>query len=76
MTKVPGTAAGAALALIRFYQRNLSPGLGNRCRYQPTCSQYASEAITRYGLLRGAWLGLRRLLRCRPFGGRGYDPVP
>lgn len=68
--------ARAALCLIRFYQRAVSPGLGVNCRYQPTCSVYAAEAIARHGLLRGAWLALKRLSRCRPLGGAGFDPVP
>jgi hypothetical protein len=68
--------ARAALSLIHGYQRAISPSLGNLCRYQPTCSHYAAEAIERYGLLRGGWLALKRLSRCRPLGGSGYDPVP
>ena len=62
--------------LIRFYQRAVSPGLGRLCRYEPSCSHYAHEAIERHGLFKGAWLSLRRLSRCRPYGGSGYDPVP
>ena len=65
------------LALIRFYQRHISPGLPPRCRFIPTCSQYAVEAIEKYGALKGGWLALRRLLRCHPFyKGNFYDPVP
>ncbi|MBE7006439.1 MAG: membrane protein insertion efficiency factor YidD [Ruminococcaceae bacterium] len=65
------------LALIRFYQKRISPGLPARCRYTPTCSQYALEAIERYGALRGGWLALKRFLRCHPFSKRDfYDPVP
>jgi putative membrane protein insertion efficiency factor len=64
------------LALIRFYQRAISPSLGNLCRYQPTCSAYAYEAIERYGALKGAWLGARRFARCTPLRRGGYDPVP
>jgi putative membrane protein insertion efficiency factor len=64
------------LGLIRAYQWTLSPLFPNVCRYQPTCSRYAYEAIERHGAMRGSWLALRRLSRCRPGGGRGYDPVP
>ncbi|HHY92618.1 MAG TPA: membrane protein insertion efficiency factor YidD [Firmicutes bacterium] len=64
------------LFLIRFYQRFVSPLLGPHCRYLPTCSQYAYEAVSRYGTWRGGWLGVKRVLRCHPWGGRGYDPVP
>ena len=65
------------LALIRFYQRHISPGLPRRCRFIPTCSQYALEAIEKYGAARGGWLALKRLLRCNPFNrGNFYDPVP
>lgn len=71
-----GVGAGAALGLIRIYQRLISPSLGNVCRYAPSCSHYTYEAIERHGLVRGGWLGLRRILRCRPFGGSGFDPVP
>lgn len=65
-----------ALGLIRLYQRFVSPRLGNVCRYEPSCSDYAYAAIERHGLIRGGWLGLRRFLRCRPLAGRGFDPVP
>ncbi len=65
-----------ALALIRLYQLTLSPLFGTRCRFHPTCSAYAHEAISRHGFLRGAGLGLRRLLRCHPFHAGGIDPVP
>ena len=65
------------LLLIRFYQRCISPGLPPRCRFIPTCSQYAVEAIEKYGAWKGGWLALRRLLRCHPFyRGNFYDPVP
>ncbi len=62
--------------LIRLYQLFLSPVLPPGCRYLPTCSDYAAEAIAVHGPLRGSWLALRRLLRCHPWGGSGYDPVP
>lgn len=68
--------ARAAQAAIRFYQRRLSPLMGARCIYTPTCSEYAYQAISRYGLVRGVWLGLRRILRCHPLHAGGYDPVP
>ncbi len=63
------------IALIRFYQRRLSPLLPRRCRYHPTCSAYAVQAIERYGILRGSVLAAWRLLRCNPFSPGGYDPV-
>ena len=62
--------------LIRGYQWLVSPWLGPCCRYEPSCSGYAVEAIDRHGALRGSWLTLRRLSRCHPMGGSGYDPVP
>ncbi|MFA6736923.1 MAG: membrane protein insertion efficiency factor YidD [Saccharofermentanales bacterium] len=63
------------LMLIRFYKSAISPYLGNNCRFTPTCSEYAYEAISRYGALKGSWMALRRLLRCNPFCKGGYDPV-
>ena len=62
--------------IIRGYQLCVSPMLGPRCRFYPSCSCYAHTAIERYGVLRGGWLGFRRLLRCHPFREGGYDPVP
>ena len=65
------------LFLIRFYQRCISPAFPARCRFSPTCSAYAAEAIQKYGALKGGWLALRRLLRCHPFHkGDYFDPVP
>ena len=64
------------LCLIRFYQHNISVYTPPACRFQPTCSQYAFTAIERYGVLKGGWLALKRLLRCNPFCKGGYDPVP
>lgn len=61
---------------IRFYQLAISPLLGPSCRFTPTCSQYTAEAIQEWGALKGLWLGLRRILRCHPWGGCGHDPVP
>ncbi|MEP6819504.1 MAG: membrane protein insertion efficiency factor YidD [bacterium] len=63
------------IALLRFYKLAISPLLPASCRFSPTCSQYAAEAIARYGALRGSALALRRLLRCHPFSAGGYDPV-
>ena len=61
---------------IRFYQRFISPMLPPACRFTPTCSQYAVEAIQKHGALKGLYLAIRRILRCHPWGGSGYDPVP
>jgi len=63
-------------ALIRGYQLTLSPFIGNQCRFYPTCSHYAHEAITRHGAWRGSWLAGCRLLKCHPFNQGGFDPVP
>jgi putative membrane protein insertion efficiency factor len=65
-----------ALGLIRFYQTFLSPLLGSNCRYYPTCSQYTYEAIAKYGVAKGGWMGVRRIGRCHPWHAGGYDPVP
>ncbi len=64
------------IAAIQFYQRHISAGLGSNCRFHPTCSQYTLEAVDRYGVLKGLWLGARRISRCHPFNPGGYDPVP
>ena len=65
------------LILIRFYQTSISPLFPPRCRFTPTCSQYAFEAIEKYGALKGGWLAFKRLMRCNPFNKGGYyDPVP
>jgi putative membrane protein insertion efficiency factor len=66
----------AVLVLIRGYQLVLSPMLPASCRYIPTCSAYAYEAVSRYGALRGGWMAARRIARCHPFRPGGYDPVP
>lgn len=63
-------------SLVKGYQLFISPVLPGGCRYTPSCSAYAAEAVARHGALRGGWLALKRLLRCNPFGGWGYDPVP
>ena len=64
------------LLLVQFYRSWISPLLPPSCRYYPTCSAYAMEAIERYGACRGGWMALRRILRCHPFHAGGYDPVP
>lgn len=65
------------LILIRFYQLALSPYLGgSKCRFTPTCSQYTAQAIEKYGPIKGIFLGIQRLSKCRPGGGQGYDPLP
>lgn len=64
------------IGLVRLYRLVLSPWLGSNCRYQPTCSSYAIEALQAHGVLRGSWLTIKRLGRCHPWGGSGYDPVP
>lgn len=65
------------IALVRFYQRNISPYKGgSSCRFIPTCSQYALEALEKYGAVKGSLLAIRRILRCHPFSAGGYDPVP
>ena len=61
---------------IRFYQRQISPLSPPRCRYIPTCSEYALEAVEKYGAVKGSWLAAKRILRCNPFHKGGYDPVP
>ena len=72
----PSPFARAILAAIRGYQTLVGPALPPACRYEPTCSRYAATAVARYGAIRGTWLAVRRLARCHPWGGSGYDPVP
>jgi putative membrane protein insertion efficiency factor len=64
------------LALVGLYRLTISPWLGNNCRYEPSCSAYALEALREYGAFRGVWLAMKRIGRCHPWGGSGYDPVP
>lgn len=64
------------ILLIRIYQYVISPAIGPKCRYTPTCSQYGVQALEKYGLIKGGWLAIKRISRCRPGGGHGYDPVP
>ena len=73
MKKVPGIIL---VSFIKMYKMTLSPFIGNSCRYQPTCSQYGTEAIQKHGALKGSWLTAKRVCSCHPWGGHGYDPVP
>jgi len=71
-----GVAVRLAVAALRAYKLMLSPLFTGACRFHPSCSTYAADALRAHGLLAGTWLAVRRLARCRPFGGSGYDPVP
>ena len=64
------------IGLVWLYRVAISPWLGMNCRFQPTCSEYAIEALRRHGVFRGTWLAVKRIGRCHPWGGSGYDPVP
>ncbi|MBU3744958.1 MAG: membrane protein insertion efficiency factor YidD [Sediminibacterium sp.] len=64
------------ILLIRIYQYVISPAMGPKCRYTPTCSQYAATALQKHGIFKGGWLAMKRISSCRPGGGEGYDPVP
>ena len=75
-TARPNSAARVMLIVIRVYQLTLSAFLGRQCRFAPSCSEYAAEAIRVHGALRGGWLGMKRIGRCHPGGGSGHDPVP
>ncbi|HUY44845.1 MAG TPA: membrane protein insertion efficiency factor YidD [Streptosporangiaceae bacterium] len=72
----PSVGARVLLGLIGAYRRFISPMFGPRCRFAPSCSAYALEAVREHGALRGSWLAVRRIGRCHPFNGGGYDPVP
>jgi putative membrane protein insertion efficiency factor len=75
-TWIKNLPRNAFIGLIQLYRWTLSPYLGRFCRFQPTCSVYAQEALRRHGALKGGWLSLKRLGRCHPFGASGFDPVP
>jgi putative membrane protein insertion efficiency factor len=68
--------AAPFILLIKIYQLLISPLFPSSCRYSPTCSHYTLEALKKYGLFKGGWLGIKRISRCHPWGGSGYDPVP
>ena len=76
MSRLRSVPKKAALFLLRLYKRFISPLLPPACRFQPTCSVYAMQAIEKYGLIKGGWLAVKRLCRCHPFHPGGYDPVP
>lgn len=76
MAKNNSTPKKLAISLVKFYQKLISPLLGNNCRFQPTCSNYAIEAINRFGVLKGCWLAAKRILKCHPLNAGGDDPVP
>ena len=74
--RTPNPAQRTGVAVIRSYQKVISPLLGGNCRYYPSCSQYTVEAIELHGLAKGSWMGVRRIGRCHPFRDGGFDPVP
>ena len=76
MRRLSALPAFGLILLVRIYQATLGPLLAGHCRFQPTCSVYAIEALRGHGALRGSWLAVKRLLRCHPLGGGGFDPVP
>ncbi len=76
MAKNNSTPQVIIISVIRGYQRFLSPLLGSNCRFSPTCSSYAIEAVTRFGVIKGSWLASKRILRCHPLNKGGEDPVP
>ncbi|MFT5452990.1 MAG: putative membrane protein insertion efficiency factor [Enterobacterales bacterium] len=75
-TKAKTIVKTVLIGIIRLYQRAISPLLGQRCCFYPTCSQYAVEAISAYGAIKGSWLSLKRISRCHPLAVTGHDPVP
>jgi putative membrane protein insertion efficiency factor len=64
------------LAIIKFYQNFISPLLPSTCRYTPTCSEYAKQSLVKHGLIKGSFISIKRIIKCNPLGGNGYDPVP
>lgn len=64
------------LAIIKFYQNFMSPLLPSTCRYTPTCSEYAKQSLVKHGLIKGSFISIKRIIKCNPWGGNGYDPVP
>ena len=76
MISIKKILAFPLIVLVKFYQLCISPFTPPSCRYTPTCSQYALEALKKYGHIKGGWLAFKRIMRCHPWGGSGYDPVP
>jgi putative membrane protein insertion efficiency factor len=76
MNRLKKIVGNILIAIVRFYQKVISPWLISSCRYNPTCSEYAVQAIQKYGPLKGGWLAIKRIGRCHPWGGHGDDPVP
>jgi putative membrane protein insertion efficiency factor len=76
MNNIGRLAAKPLLGLVWLYQKGISPMLGTNCRFEPSCSAYAREALREYGGFKGGWMAIRRISRCHPLGGSGYDPVP
>jgi uncharacterized protein len=76
MKKLMQILSWPLIALIKLYQLVVSPWLGNKCRYTPSCSQYGIVALKKYGPIKGLWLTIKRIAHCHPWGGHGYDPVP
>jgi putative membrane protein insertion efficiency factor len=76
MKKILQILSWPFILLIRIYQKLISPMLGPKCRYTPTCSEYTVQALKKHGLFKGGWLAVKRISSCHPWGGNGYDPVP
>lgn len=76
MAKNNSASQKIAIALVKVYQKAISPFIGNNCRFQPTCSAYAIESINVHGVIKGCWLAAKRILKCHPMNAGGYDPVP
>jgi len=76
MKKILQILSWPFILLIRIYQKLISPMLGPKCRYTPTCSEYTVQALKKHGLFKGGWLAVKRISSCHPWGGSGYDPVP
>ncbi len=76
ISQIKTIPAQAAILLVRLYQKLISPWLGQRCRFHPSCSNYCIDALNQHGMVHGLWLGLRRICKCHPFHPGGFDPVP